>query len=116
MHAVFRFRSALAPVLFVLLAVALPAEAYEGVAVLYDLSRTICHGSLDRRLDHRESSTRLEESHLVARKSTSYYPKAALKVPDVGYMRQLSAQGVLSVSPSNIRALHGKAPRKRSMC
>src|SRR5690606_14563573 len=46
-----------------------------------------------------------EEGRLVARDSTSVYPQEALKLPDVGYMRQLSPEGVLSVNPSGILAL-----------
>ncbi|TIX71128.1 MAG: hemin ABC transporter substrate-binding protein, partial [Mesorhizobium sp.] len=48
----------------------------------------------------------------VARDSTSRYPEAALKLPDVGYMRQLSPEGVLSVNPSGILALHGSGPKQ----
>ena len=51
-----------------------------------------------------------EESHLVARDSTSLYPEAALKLPDLGYMRQLSPEGVLSVNPTGILALQGSGP------
>lgn len=39
---------------------------------------------------------------VVARDTTSTYPDAALSLPDVGYMRRLSAEGVLSVSPDLI--------------
>ncbi|CAN7475009.1 heme/hemin ABC transporter substrate-binding protein [Mesorhizobium sp. LjNodule214] len=53
-----------------------------------------------------------EQSHLVARDSTSCYPEAALQLPDVGYMRQLSPEGVLSVNPSGILALHGSGPKE----
>ncbi|WP_287392512.1 ABC transporter substrate-binding protein, partial [Mesorhizobium sp.] len=42
----------------------------------------------------------------------SRYPEAALKLPDVGYMRQLSPEGVLSVNPSGILALHGSGPKQ----
>lgn len=51
-----------------------------------------------------------EEKRLVARDSTSTYPEAALKLPDIGYMRALSPEGVLSVSPSGILALEGSGP------
>jgi iron complex transport system substrate-binding protein len=37
---------------------------------------------------------------LVAVDTTSLYPAAARKLPNVGYMRQLSAEGVLSLRPS----------------
>jgi iron complex transport system substrate-binding protein len=43
-----------------------------------------------------------EEDRLVARDTTSTYPEAVEALPDVGYMRQLSAEGVLSVGPDLI--------------
>jgi len=52
------------------------------------------------------------QDRLVARDSTSLYPEEALKLPDVGYMRQLSPEGVLSVNPSGILALQGSGPRE----
>lgn len=52
-----------------------------------------------------------EEKRLVARDTTSVYPPAALALPDVGYMRQLSPEGVLSVGPSAVIALEGSGPR-----
>jgi iron complex transport system substrate-binding protein len=51
-----------------------------------------------------------EEERLVARDTTSVFPKEALKLPDIGYMRQLSPEGVLSVSPDAIIALEGSGP------
>ncbi|MBU2937770.1 MULTISPECIES: heme/hemin ABC transporter substrate-binding protein [Pacificibacter] len=39
---------------------------------------------------------------IVARDTTSHFPSAVESLPDVGYMRQLSAEGVLSVSPDLI--------------
>lgn len=53
-----------------------------------------------------------QQEHLVARDSTSLYPQEALKLPDVGYMRQLSPEGVLSVNPSGILALQGSGPKE----
>jgi iron complex transport system substrate-binding protein len=53
-----------------------------------------------------------EEGRLIARDSTSVYPEAALKLPDVGYMRALSPEGVLSVNPSAIIALDGSGPKE----
>ncbi|MDW6025835.1 ABC transporter substrate-binding protein [Mesorhizobium sp. BAC0120] len=53
-----------------------------------------------------------EEGRLIARDSTSVYPEAALKLPDIGYMRALSPEGVLSVNPSAIVALEGSGPRE----
>lgn len=53
-----------------------------------------------------------EEGRLIARDSTSTYPEQALDLPDVGYMRALSPEGVLSVSPSLIIALEGSGPQE----
>lgn len=41
-------------------------------------------------------------SQLVATDTTSVYPPAALQTPKVGYMRQLSAEGVLSLKPDTV--------------
>lgn len=41
-------------------------------------------------------------NELVARDSTSLRPKAALALPDVGYMRQLNTEGILSMHPSMV--------------
>lgn len=41
---------------------------------------------------------------LVARDTTSAYPAAALALPDVGYLRALSAEGVLAIAPDLILA------------
>ncbi|TDX20655.1 iron complex transport system substrate-binding protein [Buttiauxella sp. BIGb0552] len=41
---------------------------------------------------------------LVARDSTSLHPQAATKLPDVGYMRQLNAEGILAMRPTLVLA------------
>ncbi|MCT4717258.1 hemin ABC transporter substrate-binding protein [Enterobacteriaceae bacterium H18W14] len=41
---------------------------------------------------------------LVARDSTSLHPDAATKLPDVGYMRQLNAEGILAMRPDLVLA------------
>lgn len=51
-----------------------------------------------------------EQDHLIARDSTSVYPPEALELPDVGYMRAISPEGVLSVNPSVIITLEGSGP------
>lgn len=51
-----------------------------------------------------------EEGKLVARDQTALYPEAALALPDVGYMRQLAPEGVLSVSPSALLVIEGSGP------
>ena len=51
-----------------------------------------------------------EEKRLIARDSTSLYPQAATALPDVGYMRALSPEGVLATNPSAILAIEGSGP------
>lgn len=47
---------------------------------------------------------------LVARDTTSTFPEAATALPDVGYIRRLSPEGVLSVAPDLIIAEDGAGP------
>ena len=51
-----------------------------------------------------------EEKRLVARDTTSNYPESVEALPDVGYIRRLSAEGVLSVDPDLIIADEGAGP------
>ena len=44
------------------------------------------------------------EQSLVARDSTSSWPPAAQKLPDVGYLRQLNAEGILALRPQLVLA------------
>ncbi|WP_425374813.1 heme/hemin ABC transporter substrate-binding protein [Mesorhizobium tamadayense] len=92
----------------VLLVTALPAKANESAAVFSDTSRIASIGGSITEIVYALG----EEGHLVARDSTSYFPHAALKLPDVGYMRALSPEGVVSVNPSGILALHGSGPKE----
>jgi len=48
---------------------------------------------------------------IIARDTTSSYPPEANAKPDVGYMRALSAEGVLSVKPDLIIAVEGSGPK-----
>jgi iron complex transport system substrate-binding protein len=50
------------------------------------------------------------QDELVAVDSTSTWPEAATKLPDVGYVRQLSAEGVLALRPDLILATHDAGP------
>ncbi|MDN2582269.1 ABC transporter substrate-binding protein [Aquibium sp. ELW1220] len=50
------------------------------------------------------------QDRLVARDSTSTFPVEAEALPDVGYMRALSPEGVLSVQPDAILLLEGSGP------
>jgi len=84
------------------------ASAEEGATTFKDASRIASVGG---------SVTEIvfalgEEDKLVARDSTSLYPEAATKLPDVGYMRQLSPEGVLSVNPSGLLVLEGSGPKE----
>lgn len=47
---------------------------------------------------------------LVGVDSTSLWPAAARDLPDVGYVRQLAAEGVLALRPSLILATHDAGP------
>lgn len=51
-----------------------------------------------------------EEERLAARDSTGVYPPEAMSLPDVGYMRALSPEGVISVNPTAILMLEGSGP------
>ncbi|MES0092277.1 hemin ABC transporter substrate-binding protein [Mesorhizobium sp. M0030] len=88
--------------------IAAPVPASENVAVFADTSRIVAIGGSITEIVYALG----EEGHLVARDSTSRYPAAAVALPDVGYMRQLSPEGVLSVNPSGILALHGSGPKE----
>jgi iron complex transport system substrate-binding protein len=44
------------------------------------------------------------QSALVARDSTSMWPPQALQLPDVGYLRQLNAEGILATHPTTVLA------------
>ena len=84
------------------------ANATEAVTVFPDASRIATVGGSLTEIVYALG----EQDRLVARDSTSLYPQEAQKLPDVGYMRQLSPEGVLSVDPSGILALQGSGPKE----
>ena len=51
-----------------------------------------------------------QQDKVVARDTTGVYPAEATKLPDVGYMRALSAEGVLAVNPSALLVIEGSGP------
>ncbi|MFS4583528.1 heme/hemin ABC transporter substrate-binding protein [Phaeobacter sp. C3_T13_0] len=51
-----------------------------------------------------------QEKRLIARDSTSSFPVEVQKLPDIGYARALSPEGVLSVAPDLIIATDGAGP------
>ena len=53
-----------------------------------------------------------QQYRLVGRDSTSTYPAEVTDLPDVGYMRALSPEGVLSVGPELIIAEAGSGPQE----
>jgi len=84
------------------------AASEEGKAVFPDASRIAAVGGSITEIVYALG----EEGKLIARDSTSIYPEAAKALPDVGYMRALSPEGVLSVNPSGILALAGSGPKE----
>jgi iron complex transport system substrate-binding protein len=53
------------------------------------------------------------EDRLAGVDATSLYPTSALRdKPNVGYMRQLSAEGVLGLNPSLVLAVQGSGPKE----
>lgn len=51
-----------------------------------------------------------EEGHIVAVDRTSNYPEAAKSLPQIGYVRDLSAEGLLSLEPSFVLGEHDMGP------
>jgi iron complex transport system substrate-binding protein len=86
----------------------LPALSDETTAVLPKTARIVSIGGSVTEIVYALG----QEKRLLARDSTSVYPEAVFSLPDVGYMRQLSPEGVLSVSPDAIIALEGSGPRE----
>ena len=84
---------------------ALPAAA-DTVDRIADTSRLVAVGGSITEIVYALG----EEGRLIARDSTGTYPPQATALPDVGYMRALSPEGVLSVEPSGILAIEGSGP------
>jgi iron complex transport system substrate-binding protein len=51
-----------------------------------------------------------EEDKLVGADTSSVYPEAATRLPQVGYQRQISAEGVLSLQPTIVLAMAEAGP------
>lgn len=83
-----------------------PAPAQDEVAPFADPSRVVAIGGSLLEIVYALG----EEKYLVARDSTGLYPETALALPDVGYMRALSPEGVLSVNPTAILVVEGSGP------
>lgn len=50
------------------------------------------------------------QDRLVARDTTSTFPQEAEALPDAGYMRALSAEGVMAMKPDMVLAIEGSGP------
>ena len=51
-----------------------------------------------------------EEARIVGADRTSNYPAEALELPQIGYVRNLSAEGLLSLSPTLVMGEHDMGP------
>lgn len=86
----------------------LPVSALaENAATLTDTTRVVAVGGSVTEIIYALGAG----DRLIARDSTSVYPPEAMSLPDVGYMRQLSPEGILSVNPTGIIALQGSGPK-----
>jgi iron complex transport system substrate-binding protein len=83
-------------------------QATDGMSVFPDASRIASIGGAVTEIVYALG----EERRLVARDSTSLYPENALMLPDVGYMRALSPEGVLSVHPTGVLVVAGSGPKE----
>ncbi len=84
---------------------------------LYVLTASADDAQADRVLSIGGSVTEIvyalgEQDRLIARDTTSSYPIEAEALPDVGYMRALSPEGILSVNPQLIIAEAGSGPHE----
>jgi iron complex transport system substrate-binding protein len=84
----------------------LPALAQDEVTPFADPSRLVAIGGSLLEIVYALG----EEGKLVARDTTGVYPPEAMALPDVGYMRALSPEGVLAVNPSALLVVEGSGP------
>ena len=83
--------------------------AASGPAAAYDSSRIVSIGGSVTEILYALGL----QQRIVAVDTTSLYPPNAMKdKPNVGYMRQLSAEGVLALSPTLILAIEGSGPKE----
>ena len=85
---------------------AFPAMAQDEVKPFADSSRLVVIGGSLLEIVYALG----EEDRLVARDTTGVYPPEAAALPDVGYMRALSPEGVLAVNPSALLVVEGSGP------
>jgi len=102
-------RAALLLLMPVLGTISLNALADKAAITPYDSSRIVSIGGSITEILYALGL----QQRIVAVDTTSLYPQTALQEkPNVGYMRQLSAEGVLSLSPTLILAIDGSGPKE----
>lgn len=80
-----------------------------GLAALFTFFLTFCVSAAERIVSIGGDVTQIiyalnAQQQLVARDSTSLHPAVVQKLPDVGYMRQLNAEGILALKPTLVIA------------
>ncbi len=83
-------------------------DAFDQSVLIQDTSRIVALGGSVTEIVYALGAG----AHLVGVDTSSTYPKAATKLPQVGYQRMLSAEGVLSLNPSLILATTDAGPPK----
>lgn len=83
-----------------------PARADQSCQTVADASRiSVAGGSVTEIL-----YALGEQSRIIGVDTTSNYPAAALDLPQLGYVRNLSTEGVLSLSPTLVLGEHDMGP------
>jgi iron complex transport system substrate-binding protein len=102
-----------------LLCVTVSLQAAQAEVVIHDArGRDVAIGNTSRIVSIGGAVTEILyalglQDRIVGIDSTSLYPPQALKAkPNVGYMRQLSAEGVLGLNPQLILAIDGSGPKE----
>jgi iron complex transport system substrate-binding protein len=100
-----------------LLAFVLPAAAAQSVTVTDATGRTVAIADTSRIVSIGGAVTEIlyalgVADRVVARDDTSVYPPQAMEKPSIGYVRALTAEGVLSLSPSVVIAVKGAGPKE----
>lgn len=91
----------------ILMVGSMPASANEAkVGAFTDSSRLVSIGGSLTEIIYALG----EEGRLVARDTTANFPSEATTLPDIGYMRALAPEGVLSVSPTALLVIEGSGP------
>ncbi|MGQ9897712.1 MAG: heme/hemin ABC transporter substrate-binding protein [Acidobacteriota bacterium] len=81
-------------------------DAYGQPVAITDVSRVVTAGSAITEIVYALAS----ESLLVGCDASSLYPEAAMKLPQVGYVRALSSEGVLSLRPTLVLTVPEAGP------